>query len=80
MHEHEHQIPIWFFIGGLLALYGAIIAVYGLYSWINPPAREMALAYLHADVWWGLLMLGVGTTYLVRYWPWQKSEPSHHSE
>jgi hypothetical protein len=71
----DHQIPIWFFIGGLLALYGLIIAASGVYLWIVPPARQMALAHLHADVWWGLLMLVVGLVYLIRYWP-QRKNPS----
>ncbi len=70
MHrDHEHQIPIWFFIGGLLALYGFIIAVSGLYNWVKPPERPMALAYLHADIWWGLLMLAIGLGYVGHFRP-----------
>jgi hypothetical protein len=68
-HDHERQIPIWFFIGGLLALYGLIIALSGIYNWINPPSRQMALAHLHADIWWGLLMLVVGLAYVGHFWP-----------
>ncbi len=70
-HAHEKQIPIWFFIGGLLALYGFIIACSGLYNWIHPYEQQMALACLHADLWWGVLMLGTGSIYLIRYWPRQ---------
>jgi hypothetical protein len=54
-------------------LYGLIIALSGIYLWIDPPARQMALSYLHADVWWGLLMLLVGLVYLIRFWPRRKS-------
>lgn len=71
-HDHEHQIPIWLFIGGLLALYGLIIALSGLYNWWNPPARPMALAHFHADVWWGLLMLIIGLAYVWHFWPGRK--------
>ena len=71
-HDHEHQIPIWFFIGGLLAVYGFIIAGSGVYSWIFPPERPMALQHLHADVWWGFFMLIVGLIYLGHFWPGRK--------
>ena len=30
--ENEHQIPIWFFIGGILAVYGVLIFGAGLYG------------------------------------------------
>ena len=29
----EHQVPIWFFIGGLLLIYGIIISARGSISW-----------------------------------------------
>lgn len=69
--ETEHQIPIWFFIGMLLAVYGALICVSGLYGWISPPPEEhrVQLWNLHADVWWGALMLLVGAIYTIRFRP-----------
>lgn len=69
--EHEKQIPIWFFIGALLALYGALICVYGLISWGQPPPSTMPpeIHKLHAGVWWGALMVILGVFYTVRFWP-----------
>jgi len=71
MHEHEKQIPIWFFIGALLALYGSIIAGYGVVSWgaPPPPAMQESIARLHAPVWWGILMTLLGLFYVVKFWP-----------
>ena len=71
--ESEHQIPIWFFIGALLALYGVLIfgtGVYGLFDPPNPPKVE--LAHLHVDVWWGLLMIALGAFYCVRFHPFRR--------
>jgi len=64
---HGHGIPIWFFIGALLAVYGVLILGAGLYGLVHPPAVE--LAGLHAGVWWGALLLVIGTGYVVKYRP-----------
>lgn len=70
MHD-EDQIPIWLFIGGILLVYGGLIFAAGLYALISPPPPEsrVALFHLHADVWWGLLMVGIGSFYVHRFWP-----------
>jgi hypothetical protein len=69
--ETEHQIPIWFFIGALLGVYGAIIFVTGIYLAIFPlpEAQRVALSYLHADIWWGAMMMIFGAFYVVRFRP-----------
>jgi hypothetical protein len=70
MHD-EDQIPIWLFIGGILLLYGVLIFAAGVYALISPPPPDsrVALFHLHADVWWGLLMVVVGSIYVHRFWP-----------
>jgi len=68
--EEKHQVAIWFFIGALLAAYGLIILATGVYLYLFPPATPtVRLAYLHADIWWGLLMVAFGAFYCVRYNP-----------
>ena len=71
MHEHEKQIPIWFFIGVMLALYGFIILGAGIYGWVHPPPPEkmVKLWNYHAGVWWGALMFIIGLVYVVKFWP-----------
>lgn len=71
MHEHDKQIPIWFFIGALLTLYGVLILGAGIYGALNPPpeTRRVALWHLHADIWWGALLALFGLVYVVRFWP-----------
>jgi len=66
----KRQVPIWFFVGGTLLIYGLIIAGVGLHSLIGPaPDTHVAMSWLHADIWWGGLMTIVGLLYVVRYWP-----------
>lgn len=79
MEHDEHQIPIWFFIGSLVGIYGLLIFGYGLYDWTFPPPPDarVHLWGLHADVWWGMLMIVVGTLYTVRFNPWRSpGEPN----
>ncbi len=73
--EQPAMIPIWFFIGINVLLYGVIIAGSGLIHWSNPPA-SVAMTNLHPDVWWGAFMTVIGLVYTVRYWPTKiKEEP-----
>jgi uncharacterized membrane protein YidH (DUF202 family) len=71
MHR-EGGVPIWFFIGSLLLVYGILILGTGIYHLVNPPESAgdgVALAYLHADIWWSIILIVVGAIYTVKYWP-----------
>ena len=72
--EEKHQIPIWFFIGALLLVYGLLIVGAGIYALVCPPPVEhrVALFELHADIWWGLLLTALGTFYCLRFHPWHR--------
>jgi hypothetical protein len=69
--REPRMIPIWFFIGATILLYGLAIAVTGAVLW-NRPAPGVAMAGLHADFWWGLLMTAIGLGYVLRYRPGRK--------
>jgi hypothetical protein len=60
-------IPVWFFVGLLLTLYGILILGSGLAEWSHPPAT--VLSNLHAPVWWGALLIAVGATYSIAFRP-----------
>jgi len=67
---HGSGIPIWFFIGVLLGLYGGLVMCYGLYEWatgIYPAGVQ--LTGLHTPVWWGALLLIIGVIYLIKFRP-----------
>jgi len=61
------MISIWFFIGVLLLAYGALIFGAGVYGFSHPP--DVVRADLHAGVWWGVLLLILGSVYTVRFRP-----------
>ncbi len=66
---HSGHISIWFFIGVLLTIYGALIFAYGLYELFTGTLANVVLANLHAPVWWGGLMLLLGLFYTVKFRP-----------
>lgn len=66
---HSTRISIWFFIGALLTVYGAMILSYGIYELVTNQTANVVLANLHAPVWWGGLLLALGLFYALRFRP-----------
>ena len=69
---HSSNISIWFFIGVLLTIYGALILGYGLFELATHQTPNVVLASLHAPVWWGALLLALGLFYGLRFRPGRK--------
>jgi FtsH-binding integral membrane protein len=67
MRERQHMLPVWFFIGLLLTIYGVIILYTSVSDWSNPPA--VVLSQYHPGVWGGILLLLVGGFYVLRFRP-----------
>ena len=67
MTEKHHIIPVWFFVGLLLFIYGILIFISGLTEWSHPPGT--VLAGLHASVWWGALLIVLGGVYCMMFRP-----------
>jgi len=63
------HISIWFFIGVLLTIYGAMILGEGVLELITGDLPNVVLANLHAPVWWGALLLALGIFYGIRFRP-----------
>ena len=64
------MVSIWFFIGISLLVNGVLILGAGLYQLVHPPAQITIQLYsLHANVWWGALMLLIGLVYSIAYMP-----------
>jgi hypothetical protein len=63
------SLSIWFFIGISLAFNGAVICATGIYELISPPANQVVLYNLHANVWWGAVLLVLGLFFSLRFSP-----------
>ena len=61
------MLPVWFFIGVLLTLYGVIILVTAI-SELSYPST-VVLAQYHAGIWGGILLIAIGGFYTLRFWP-----------
>jgi uncharacterized membrane protein HdeD (DUF308 family) len=73
------MVSIWFFIGISLAVNGALILAAGLYQLANPPANPVVLFNLHANVWWGAVLLVGGLFYCIYFAPGRKPGAKAHS-
>jgi hypothetical protein len=69
----DSHLSIWFFVGILLSVYGLIITGAGIYGFFTPPAVK--LASLHADLWWGLILLALGVFYCYHFAPGRVKAP-----
>jgi hypothetical protein len=66
---HSGGISIWFFIGISLLVNGALIVAAGVWQIFYPPLNPVVLSKLHANLWWGAVLLVVGIIYSVRFAP-----------
>lgn len=69
MTSEKGGISIWFFIGSLMTFYGIMILGYGIYALANPPERKTVLYELHANIWWGAILLITGVIYCFKFFP-----------
>jgi hypothetical protein len=63
----HHMIPVWFFVGVILLIYGIIILGEGIYEFSSPPPT--VLASTHPALWWGALLTVIGGIYVYLYKP-----------
>jgi hypothetical protein len=62
--SEQKMLSIWFFVGVMLTLLGAIITLTGVYYIFNPQDATV-LAHLNPSLWWGAIMLVAGLVFLL---------------
>jgi hypothetical protein len=67
MSEKHHIIPVWFFVGVLLFIYGVLILASGILEFSTPPTT--VLGNLHPAIWWGALLTIIGAIYVYLFRP-----------
>ncbi|HEX6881053.1 MAG TPA: hypothetical protein VF135_11860 [Terriglobales bacterium] len=65
----QNEISIWFFIGISLLVNGLLVLGAGIYELVYPPANPVVLFHLHANIWWGAVLLVCGLVYVVKFAP-----------
>ena len=63
------SLSIWFFTGVCLGVNGLLIFATGIYETIHPPADKVVLYVLHANIWWGAVLLILGVIYSLKFSP-----------
>ena len=61
------MVPVWFFIGILLTIYGVIILYTSIADFSQPTA--VVLANYHPGIFAGILLLLIGGFYSFWFWP-----------
>ena len=77
----DARISIWFFIGSLLTAYGIIIFIVNVPSVMGwAPEPDVVLAKVHAGLWWGILLFGLGIMYVKIFWPGKNKDKENETE
>jgi hypothetical protein len=63
------SLSIWLFIGVSLLVNGVLIFGAGLFEYFHPPAEQVVLYRLHANIWWGAILALIGAGYCIRFAP-----------
>ena len=72
MSRESHMLPVWFFIGVLLTIYGVIIFATSLIDFSQP--TTVVLAKYHAGLFGGIILLIVGAFYTFFFWPGRRNK------
>lgn len=58
MSEPREPLPIWFFVGVILLVYGGLVILGDVTN-----LREIRLSHLHPGLWWGGGMMVFGALF-----------------
>ncbi len=58
------MLSIWFFVGVMLTILGALVVATGV-NYIFHPQDRTVLAHLNTNLWWGAVMLVSGLAFLI---------------
>ena len=72
MTRQSHMLPVWFFIGILLTVYGVIILFTSIADYSQPTSA--VLAKYHAGIFGGSLLLLIGGFYTYWFWPGRRKD------
>ena len=71
--KERHMLPVWFFVGVILLVYGVLILATGILEFSQPPLT--VLSSLHPAIWWGALLVVIGAVYVHLFRPRKSEKP-----
>jgi uncharacterized membrane protein HdeD (DUF308 family) len=66
MNKEKGMKSIWYLVGLILLAIGILVFIAGLFNLSNPADKNIRLAYLHTNIWWGALIIITGVIYIVK--------------
>ena len=72
MSKEAHMLPVWFFVGVLLAIYGVIILVMAVLDFNQ--TSQAVLAEYHPGLYGGVLLIVLGGFYTFWFWPGRRKK------
>ncbi len=54
---------IWYFVGLMLLVMGAVVFISGIYYYDAPDGNTTVLRSLHPDIWWGAVITAAGAIF-----------------
>ena len=72
MSKETHMLPVWFFIGVLLTIYGVIILVMAVLDFNQ--TSQAVLAEYHPGLFGGVLLILLGGFYTLWFWPGRRKK------
>ncbi len=64
--EKKGMRSIWYFVGLIMFAIGLVELAAGIYDLFYPSAKDIKLVNLHANIWWGIIILITGLIYIVK--------------
>ena len=71
MLAEKKSLPVWYFIGWLLLIYGILILGAGTGLLVDHPPSVTADSQI--AIWWGLLLMAIGATYVYCFRPGRRT-------
>jgi len=68
MHPEKRMRNIWYFVGWILFFIGLVELAAGIANVYFPSEKNVKLAYFHANIWWGILIMLFGSIFLWKNW------------
>jgi hypothetical protein len=63
--ETKQMKPIWYFVGLMLSVMGAIILISGIVDYSSAATSKTVLSELHPALWWGAVMIIAGLIFFL---------------